>query len=80
MFGIKATSDMALWETQINYRAQCRCGVGVGAYVRKKERKSHSLQCDTIYRSRDAVGGHYASGRIIGVISLVLLTYKRANW
>lgn len=63
---------MALWEAQINYRAQCRCGVGVG--------KSHSLQCDTIYRSREAVGGHYASGRIIGVISLVLLTYKRANW
>ncbi len=33
----------------------------------------------TIYRCRKAVGGYYVSGRIIGVISLVLLTYMRGE-
>lgn len=75
MFGIKATSDMALWEAQINYRAQCRCGVGVGAYVRKKERKKEGA---TVYSVILFIGAERQWGDIMlvgGLLVLLVLCY-----
>lgn len=47
--------------------------------MRKQESRIYGV-CDAIYRCREAEGGYVISGRIIGVISLVLITYMGVSW